>query len=223
MRKLIKKIVHPVLRKWYEKNNNKSRIYSKDNISITIFPGVFHPGYFLSTNIFIEFLKQKKLHGKRVLELGAGSGFISFYLAKYNQTIPTATDINQNALKGLKHNNDNLNIDLSVIASDLFDSISPNDFDYIIINPPYYPQNAKTEAEQAFFCGSDFDYFKKLFTQLKTLWNNESTIYMILSEDCKIDTIKSLGKEKGIQLKQIHEERKLKEKNYIFQLLINNE
>lgn len=56
MRKLIKKIVHPVLRKWYEKNNNKSRIYSKDNISITIFPGVFHPGYFLSTNIFIEFL-----------------------------------------------------------------------------------------------------------------------------------------------------------------------
>lgn len=221
MRNLIKRIAHPVLRIWYKKNNNKPRVYHKDNISITVFPGVFHPGYFLSTNIFIDFLKQQDLQNKKVLELGAGSGFISFYLAKHNGTIPTVTDINQNALKGLKLNSEILSIEMAVIESDLFDSVSPNDFDIIIINPPYYPQDAKTEAEQAFFCGSDFDYFKKLFDQLNTNWKKESTIYMILSEDCKIHTIKSTGKQRSIQLKQVHEERKLKEKNYIFELIKN--
>ena len=49
----------------------------------------------------------------------------------------------------------------------MFDKIEKVNFDYIVINPPYFPKNPKSEKEFAWFCGSDFEYFKKLFSQLK--------------------------------------------------------
>ena len=221
MRKLIKKIAFPFLNRWYQSKTKRTNSYSNHGLTISVLPGVFHPGIFLSTNIFIEFLKHAELNQKRVLELGAGSGMISFFCATQG-SIVTATDINENALKGLELNAANNQLPVTAIKSDLFANVQPDDFDIIIINPPYYPKNPKSEQEQAFFCGEDHEYFRRLFAELDSKWTkSEIDIFMILSEDCKIDLIKEIGLANSFRFDCVHETIKKQEKNFIFKIARN--
>lgn len=221
MRKLIKKIAFPFLNTWYQMKTKRVNYYSKYGIRLKINPSVFHPGIFLSTNIFIDFLSQFNLKGKKVLELGAGSGMISFYAAKSGANV-TASDINPKALEGLKENSKTNNITIKTSDSNVFDTISPDSFDIIIINPPYYPQEPKSNQEQAFFCGKDFEYFQKLYRQLNKMWSGRNDIYMILSEDCNIDKIKTLALSENLKLNLEYKTTKRGEKNFIFKIAITN-
>jgi len=218
MRKFLKKILFPVLSRWYGSKTKKTSIYIKHGIRLTLLPDVFHPGLFFSTNLLIDYLKQQAIHDKRILELGAGSGMISFFAAK-QQAIVTASDVNESALKGLHLNAENNQLPISIVASDLFASIDPNDFDFILINPPYYPKKPLNQQEMAFYCGKDFEYFQSLFTQLNEKWTNATVrIVMILSEDCNLEHIQSLGLKDGINFKLQHTVVKWAERNYIFEL-----
>ena len=45
-------------------------------------PSVFHPGVFLTSKMFAKFLRRQDLRGKRVVEIGTGSGFQSALLSR---------------------------------------------------------------------------------------------------------------------------------------------
>lgn len=214
----IKKLVFPFLSKWYERNNGRTQIYKNKGIKLSVLPEVFHPGYFLSTNILLDFILSKDLNNKKVLELGAGSGFISFYLAKNCGAIVTASDLNLKAIEGLRLNKEKLQIPIEIITSNLFENIDLETIDMILINPPYYPKNATNNRETAFYCGEDFDYFTQLFQGLKKC-KRDCTIYMILSEDCQIGQITLLANKKSLVLKEVHRKRKMREWNIIFEVM----
>ncbi|PHR49671.1 MAG: methyltransferase [Fluviicola sp.] len=217
MRGKIKKLFYPFLSKWYEKNNAKARTYKNKGIELTILPEVFHPGYFLSTNILLDFISSKELKNKRVLELGAGSGFISFYLAMHSEAKVTASDINPNAIEGLKLNSEKLQIPIEVVESNLFEKIDLKKIDLILINPPYYPKDVFNNRDAAFYCGEDFDYFKRLFAGLNK-GEMDYTVFMILSEDCQIEEITRLADENKLTLKEVHRKKKLQEWNIIYEI-----
>jgi len=218
MRQLLKKILFPLLNRWYGSKTKKTSIYTKHGIRLTILPSVFHPGIFLSTNLLINYLKHQPITGKRLLELGAGSGMISFYAAK-QQAIVTASDLNESALNGLHLNAKNTELTISIVASDLFAAIDPNEFDFIVINPPYYPLKPTNQKEIAFYCGEDFDYFKNLFTQLQEKWTNPAVrIVIILSEDCQVEYIQSLALNVSIRFELQQTVVKMAERNFIFEL-----
>lgn len=219
MYKLIKWVVSVFIRPvlvWYMK---KQRYYSKNGIILTIYPGVFHPGFFFSTGFLWQLLDRENLSAKTLLELGAGSGFISFQASAKGATV-TASDISSIAINGLEYNANKLNLQVNIVRSDLFDEIPVNTFDYIIINPPYYPRNAKTEPEKAWFCGADFEYFKKLFSQLKEYMSPETQVWMSLSEDCNINMIQKLADREGFVFRLKQKKRFIWELNYIYQIAI---
>jgi|SaaInl5LU_22_DNA_1037371.scaffolds.fasta_scaffold01781_8 release factor glutamine methyltransferase len=220
MRALIKKIVHPVLNRWYQRRTKSTQGYRNHGVDLLIFPDVFHPGVFLSTNIFIRFLKTKDLQNKRILELGAGSGMISFFCAKQGAEV-TASDINENALDGLRSNAERNQILITVVASNLFESINPNDFDMILINPPYYPRNPQNQKDEAFYCGVNFEYFHAFFTQIEEKLQDNVDLLMILSVDCDLSMIKKIGMDHGFDMKVVHATTKRMERNYIFQIVPN--
>lgn len=220
MRSLLKKIVHPFLNKWYQNKTKKVQNYRKHGIDLEIWPDVFHPGVFLSTNIFIGFLQTKALQSKRILELGAGSGMISFFCSKQGAKV-TATDINENALKGLRSNAEKNKISLNVVASNLFENVDPNEFDLILVNPPYYPKNPQNQKDQAFYCGENFEYFHSFFDQIESKMDQNVEILMILSEDCDLSMIKKIAENHGFTLEIVHETTKRMERNYIFQIVVN--
>ncbi len=82
---------------------SKTRIYKYGDIKLEIPPQVFHPGFFFSTRLLLNYIKQFSLQGKSFLEPGCGSGLISIYAAKKGAK-PTATDINPVAIEFLKKN-----------------------------------------------------------------------------------------------------------------------
>ncbi len=219
MRNLIKKIAFPFLNTWYQQKTNRINYYANYGIRLKIYPGVFHPGIFLSTNIFIHFLNQFQFKNKKVLELGAGNGMISFFLAQKGADV-TATDINHMALRGLRENSQSNALPITVVESDLFEAISPNAFDTIIINPPYYPKAPQSEKDYAFYCGDDFQYFKQLFGQLSQQWKGNNSIYMILSQDCDTQQITNISESVSISLNLVYKTKKRGEKNYIYKLCI---
>lgn len=164
----------------------------------------------------MRFLESLDLQGKTLLELGAGSGAVGFYAEKLGAQI-TLSDINHKAIEGLKKNADKLNSRAEIVYSDLFQSIDSR-FNYIIINPPYYPKSPDSEEEMAWFCGNDFEYFRKLYPQLAPRVAEGEQVYMILSEDCALDQIEQIALESGLQMLLSKKERRLWEWNYIFSI-----
>lgn len=214
---LTKKILFSILSRVYKIYSSKERSYNFDGMIIKIFPGVFHPGFFFSTKFLISHLKYYKLKNKNILELGAGSGMISVFCAK-NFAEVTASDISKTAVENIIANAKLNNCNITAIHSDLFDSIPNKNFDFIIINPPYFPKDASTESELAWFCGGDFQYFEKLFKQLPDYLFPETIVLMVLSEDCSIKTIEAIAKKNNIEIKLKDRRKFFGEENFIFQL-----
>lgn len=220
-KRFLKKLLFPVFSRAAKFYLSKERIYKYDKIEITVKPGIFHPGLFFSTKILLDFLKTKKLSGTKFLELGCGSGIISI-LAIKSGAIVTASDINQKAADNTKINSESNGVDITVVVSDLFDNILDQKFDWIVVNPPYYPKEAKNEEDFAWFCGSDFQFFRKFFLQLKQFTKNDSNVIMILSEDCNIKKIKSIAIEHTFSLEEISVKKNWLEKNIIFKITWND-
>ena len=219
---LTKKILFSVLSRVYKVYSSKERCYNFDGMKIKIFPGVFHPGFFFSTKFLISHLKNYKLKNKNILELGAGTGMISIFCAKSFADV-TASDISKTAIENIIANANLNNCNITTIHSDLFDSIPIQIFHFIIINPPYFPKDASTESELAWFCGSDFQYYEKLFRQLPNYLFPETIVLMVLSEDCNIKTIETIAKKNNIEMKLKESRKFIGEENFIFQLrLIKN-
>lgn len=215
---LIKRLIKPffpILNRLYRWYSSKPRHYRYQGLRLVIAPTVFHPAFFFSTKIFIGFLKQQEVKGKRLLELGAGSGLISLVQARRGATV-TATDINRIALDQLRQNAATNQIPLQVTHSDLFEQVSPTDFDLIIINPPYYPKPATQASEFAWYCGEDFAYFRRLFAQLAQGYT--ATIYMILSDDCDLAQISALAQIHTMEMDCIYQRRVWGEDNFIYQI-----
>ncbi|MFZ4796089.1 MAG: methyltransferase [Bacteroidia bacterium] len=196
----------------------KDRFYTYKGIKLLIKKGVFHPGFFFSSKFLISTIDTFELTNKKVLELGAGSGIISFYCYKKGAKV-TATDISTIAINGLIENNKKLHANVTIIESDLFDKIPNQAFDFIIINPPYYPKNPKNDAEKAWYCGENFEYFEKLFLQLNNFYNQQSEVLISFSEDCEIDKIKMIAQKNNFELELYKSKKIWWECNFIYKII----
>jgi release factor glutamine methyltransferase len=217
IRKLIK-IVDPILKWFFQRYYSKPRKYRYQNIEVIVYPEVFPPHFTISTKLLIDYINSIDLKGKKVLELGCGSGIISL-LAASKGALVTASDINRTALKALEKASLKNALPIHVINSNLFDKLQEKQFDYIIINPPYYPKAPKNEKEHAWFCGENFEYFKKLFEQLLS-YIEQSEVLMILSEDCDLEKISFMAQQNNLKFRKVFEKKVLTETNYIFKVYI---
>jgi release factor glutamine methyltransferase len=215
IRKLILNSLNPILKPLVGSYLSRTRNYSYDGIQIKVYPGVFHPGFFFSTTVLLKFLKSENLKNLSVLELGAGSGLISIYCSLQGANV-TASDISETAISNIKENASLNGTTLEVVKSDLFTSLDPRKFQLIIINPPYYPKRVTTEKDLPWFCGEEFEYFKKLFMQMRDYNPMQGRSIMILSEDCDIFKIYEIAEGYGFSLKEILQVRKMGELNLIY-------
>ena len=142
---------------------------------------------------------------------------LSVFSAKQGANV-TATDISGKAVQNLSINAELNRVDIRVIQSDLFDEIPLQTFDVIIVNPPYFEKNPKNEKEFAWFCGSNFEFFNKLFRQLSGYFDLSTNIIMNLSEDCEIEVIKNIAFENNFLMNEIKRERIWGEWNYLFKI-----
>lgn len=215
IRKLIK-IFDPILKWFFQRYYLKPRKYRYQNIEVIVYPEVFPPHFTISTKLLLDYINSIDLKGKKVLELGCGSGIISL-LAASKGALVTASDINKTALEALEKASIKNALPVQIINSNLFDKLHEKHFDYIIINPPYYPKAPKNDKQHAWFCGENFEYFEKLFEQLPA-YTEYSEVLMILSEDCDLEKISTIAQQYALKFKKVLEKKVITETNYIFKV-----
>lgn len=109
-------------------------------IPLVVFPGVFHPGLFLSTTLLLDALDEFRLRtNSSVLDLGTGTGICAIFLAMKGAHV-TATDSSPLAVRCAR-----VNVALNfaedrvkVLEGDLFVPVKGEKFDLVVFNPPYY-------------------------------------------------------------------------------------
>ncbi len=151
-----------------------------------------------------------------MLELGCGTGAISVWAAKMGAEM-VASDINPKAIENTRINALNNGVSVKTVQSDLFTNLIPNEYQIVIINPPYYAKSAATIEEQAWYCGVEFEYFHKLFEQL-TEKSVDTVVYMVLSEDCDLEKVYSIAKLYSLSMDIVYRRSTILEKNFIFRI-----
>ena len=213
LKSLAFRILHPASEKYL----SKERTYTYKGITVTVFPGVFHPGFFFSTKLLLNYFENIDLRKKYVLELGAGSGLISIFTANKGGYV-TASDISLTAVYNIEKNVKMTNANVEVVHSDLFDDIPPRRYDYIIINPPYYQKTPSSEKEFAWYGGDDFQYFRKLFSQLGNNIYENTNVIMVLSDEADLEMIKNIADEFNFVMKELFHKKTLGENHFIFKI-----
>ena len=226
LQKIFRKISTLLVKPFLALYLKKQRIYVYKPFKLNILPGVFHPAFFYSTKFLLSFFQNINLNQKTVVEVGAGNGLISFFLSLKAKKV-VALELSKVAIKGLKLNeqtNSKLlpNNVLQVVESNLFDALTPRVFDYIIVNPPYYPNLIKNDAELAWNCGLEFEYFKSFFCQVVNFMDSNSKIIMVLSNQCNLKKINEIATENSLLMVLKVKKKFLIEDNYIFEITLQN-
>ena len=217
MRAVLKNIVSKTYKPLLAKYLSKTRSYRYEDTRLEIPPQVFHPGFFSSTQLLLQYINRLSLEGKNLLELGAGSGLIAIQAAKKGALV-TATDINPIAIQYLHINSVQNNVSPEIIRSDLFAAIPKRSFDIIAINPPYYKKQPVTLQDHAWYCGENGEYFSGLFSQLAGYMHKHSEVLMVLCDGCDIKMIERLAAGNGFKLQLMLIRQNMLEKNFIYKI-----
>jgi len=85
----------------------------------------------------VDALAQMSFTGRKVLDMGTGSGILGLYCAIRGADV-TACDIDPSAVFRVEEAANMLGVKLRLVVSDLFSSVQ-GQFDLILFNPPYLP------------------------------------------------------------------------------------
>jgi release factor glutamine methyltransferase len=208
MRLFFQKIWLPLYGRWALRKMQQERVFVYAGVHLNVPPGVFHPGLFFTTTMFIDFLQMVDLQGKMVLDVGTGSGLLALFAGKKGGIV-TAIDINPLAVETCLNNARLNNLPIQVLESDLFDHLPENEpFDFLLVNPPYFAATPKDDAARAFFAGENLEYFEKFFRQLPAFIHHNTKTWMILSHDCDLEKIKQIGMNQGFYPDLVFEKTK---------------
>lgn len=207
------RLYKPLLQQYLQKD----RLFRFEGLEMQIKTGVFHPAFFGSSKVFARFLKRQELVGKLVLEIGCGSGLLSLVAAQKGARV-WAVDINPESILCAQENAERNALSVQFLESDLFAALPPQNFDVILLNPPFYPGEPQKNADFAWYAGTNFQFFHRFFSDLPNYTTPTSIIWMILSETCDLAAIQKIARAYEYQMTEIHRQTRLAEHFLIFDI-----
>ena len=121
----------------------------------------------------------------KILDLCCGSGIIGLTIKKYAPNCEVfLSDISEKALEVCRKNAKLLNLDVTILQSDMFNTLPKEKFDIIVSNPPYIKETDKNilsksvlnyDPEIALFGGNDGLKFYEIIKNNMMQFSNENT------------------------------------------------
>lgn len=191
-------------------------------MKLGVHPGIFHPGWFVTSVMLLETIEAMNVKGKTVLEMGCGAGALACRAAQLGAE-SFASDITNSACKNTEENALKNGLDVRVIQSDLFDQMEQSfQFDFIFVNPPFIPRYPESEDDFAFCCGEGYEYYISLFDKLKYHLSEGGELVMALAKSCDIKKILEIADLEGAEFQRLSSKRKWSETNYLYKFNINS-
>jgi methylase of polypeptide subunit release factors len=188
---------------------------------LSVRPTVFHPRYFLTSAFFAEFLSGLDLTGKRVADVGTGSGILALAAARAGAASVVALDINPNATLAASDNAhaNGLAHALTAVSSDLLSALAPRPlFDVIISSPPSFPGKSRDLADRAWHAGPAYRDIAMLFIQARERLASGGCMYVLFSSDSDLDLLGSLISRAGFLSRPVAEKSILIESLIVYEL-----
>jgi len=171
------------------------------------------------TFLMNQALSKLSLEGKKVLELGCGNSYNSFFCAEQGAKV-FALDIDYDALEISKEEAQKKGLEITFINSDMFTFLKEKDFDIIFFNPPYLVSDEIKEiALDGLEKGrhfidlfiADFDKFLK----------PKGTALLLHTDYNDLEETKKKLEKKGWKYKLVGEESFFFERLYILKIYLN--
>jgi release factor glutamine methyltransferase len=158
-------------------------------------PTVFHPRYFITSEFFASFIDRLNLNGKRVADVGTGSGILALAAVRAGAASVTAVDVNPAAARTAAENARANGLDgrLSAVCSDLLSALGPGRlFDVIISSPPSFPGEPRDIADRSWHAGPNYRDVAPLFEQARERLAPGGRFYLLVSSDSDLDLFAAL-------------------------------
>ena len=188
---------------------------------LTVRPTVFHPRFFVSSERFAEFIDGLDLRGKRVLDVGTGTGILALAAARAGAENVVAADINPNASLNAEENARANGFGGRVVGlcSNLLAALAPRPlFDVILSSPPKHAGEPKNLADRGWKAGPAYRDVAALFDQARERLKPGGRIYVMVSSDSDLDLFGKLIDKAGFRAKLAHEYSILIESFIIYEL-----
>src|SRR4029077_6432731 len=124
--------------------------------SLTVRPTVFHPRFFVSSERFAGFIDSLDLKGKRVIDVGTGTGILALAAARAGAESVVAADINPNAALNADENAraNGLGDRVKGLCSNLLAALAPRPlFDVILSSPPKHAGEPRDLTDRGWHAG----------------------------------------------------------------------
>jgi len=149
--------------------------------------GTYFPTRFEHLQLFDSWLRRYKGEKKSAIDIGIGSGVLSFQLVKNGFKKVYGTDSNPNSIIGLKENSDKLHSKIELIYGDLFANLHVQT-ELIVFNPPWLPASQNLdEIDKAIYYDSDL--FSRFFTEAKKQLQPNGRVVLLFSNLAQITKV----------------------------------
>jgi len=199
----------------------QTRITRAGGFRLVVHPTVFHPRYFLSSERFAEFIGHLDLRGKRVADIGTGSGILALAAARAGAETVIAADINPNAALTAAENAraNGFGEQVSALCSDLLAALAPRAlFDVILSSPPKHAGEPRDLADRGWHAGACYCDIEALFEQSRVRLKPGGRLYVMVSSDSDLDLFAAFIGRAGLQARLVAESSILIESFMIYSL-----
>lgn len=202
-------------------NRHTTRTTRAAGFRLSVGPTVFHPRYFLTSEFFASVIDRLDLHGKRVADVGTGSGVLALAAVRAGAESVSAIDINPNAVLTTAENaRANRSEDkVYTICSDLFAAVPASEqFDVIISSPPSFAGEPRDIADRAWHAGANYCDIALFFEQARGRLADDGCVYILLSSDSDLNLFGMLITQAGFAARLVAERSIVIETFLIYEL-----
>jgi methylase of polypeptide subunit release factors len=175
---------------------------------LVVRPTVFHPRFFLTSEFFAKFIDRLDLAGKRVAEIGTGSGVLALAAARAGAAEVVAIDINPNAALSAAENArlNGYGDRIFPLCCNLLSGIAERPlFDVILSSPPSFPGRPKDVADRAWFAGPGYCDIAEMFSAARARLNPGGRFYILLSSDSDLGLLGRMIAATGFSARPVKE------------------
>ncbi len=150
----------------------------------------------------LKYIEKYNVNYPKILDMCAGTGCIGLTLKhELPESTVTLSDVSSQALEMTNQNKKDLNLDVEIIQSDLFENIKEKDYDILISNPPYVfdneplPKEVIYEPNLALFSGpKGINHIDKILMNAQNYLKEKFIIALEINEKSETEITNLINK-----------------------------